>query len=211
MLRATDVQRAAGAGAVPGLRVARYAVSTGEERIVTHSDVARLRSLLEPIAEGLGTFRLDNYEFAQNVIEESKVAAREALTIIDAAGRRWLDDENALWICEQHPDRPFEHNDCPGPGMLLRDHLAAREVEMAGLRTLWRSLATSFFDEEVGELDESAFFDACAEAGFMEPVKYDPAIHGEDLVGDPEKGDDICVITALGQRLRNEPADARGQ
>jgi hypothetical protein len=21
------------------------------------------------------------------------------------------------WVCEQHPDRPFPHDDCPGPGM----------------------------------------------------------------------------------------------
>lgn len=25
------------------------------------------------------------------------------------------------WVCEQHPDKPWPHDDCPGPGMLKRD------------------------------------------------------------------------------------------
>ena len=25
------------------------------------------------------------------------------------------------WVCEQHPDQPFPHDDCPGPGMVRDD------------------------------------------------------------------------------------------
>ena len=29
--------------------------------------------------------------------------------------------EDEAWICEKHPDLPFEHDDCPGPGMPCPD------------------------------------------------------------------------------------------
>lgn len=25
------------------------------------------------------------------------------------------------WVCEQHPDKPWPHDDCAGPGMLKGD------------------------------------------------------------------------------------------
>jgi hypothetical protein len=28
---------------------------------------------------------------------------------------------NEGWICEQHEDMPWPHDDCPGPGMLCAD------------------------------------------------------------------------------------------
>jgi hypothetical protein len=37
----------------------------------------------------------------------------------------------AAWVCEKHPDQPFPHDDCPGPGMLVPDAIRAlmREAE----------------------------------------------------------------------------------
>lgn len=30
-------------------------------------------------------------------------------------------EEAGGWVCEQHPDREFPHDDCAGPGMLRAD------------------------------------------------------------------------------------------
>jgi len=27
-------------------------------------------------------------------------------------------DPSVKWVCEEHPDKPFPHDDCGGPGMM---------------------------------------------------------------------------------------------
>lgn len=39
-----------------------------------------------------------------------------------------LAEEGGGWVCEQHPDLPFEHDDCPGPGMIHEDAVRAYGV-----------------------------------------------------------------------------------
>lgn len=34
------------------------------------------------------------------------------------------------WVCEAHPDKPFPHDDCPGPGMLSEETIARMEREV---------------------------------------------------------------------------------
>lgn len=31
-------------------------------------------------------------------------------------------DRMGGWVCEQHPDRPWPHDDCEGPGMPRNEH-----------------------------------------------------------------------------------------
>jgi hypothetical protein len=28
-------------------------------------------------------------------------------------------EEAGGWVCEEHPDKPWPHDDCPGPGMIV--------------------------------------------------------------------------------------------
>lgn len=52
---------------------------------------------------------------------------------LDALRASFQDQANEpnVYVCEQHLDRLFEHDECPGPGMLLRDHLAALRALVA--------------------------------------------------------------------------------
>lgn len=32
-------------------------------------------------------------------------------------------DTGMGWVCEAHPDKEFEHDDCPGPGMPDKENI----------------------------------------------------------------------------------------
>lgn len=36
------------------------------------------------------------------------------------------------WCCEEHPDLPFPHDECPGPGMLRNDPSLSSQARAGG-------------------------------------------------------------------------------
>lgn len=57
----------------------------------------------------------------------------------------------------------------------------------------WRKVSAHFFTEGSVELDYEVFIEFALETGLVQEVLYDPAVHGEQIEGDPEPGEPIYV------------------
>jgi hypothetical protein len=56
------------------------------------------------------------------------------MTLPESVRRRCLQDGHACdegWVCERHPDQPFPHDDCAGPGMPCSELSIRQQVEAA--------------------------------------------------------------------------------
>lgn len=57
----------------------------------------------------------------------------------------------------------------------------------------WRKVSEHFFTGHAMELDYGQLIEMAMECGLVEEVIYDPAVHGEQIDGDPEPGEPIYV------------------
>lgn len=97
--------------------------------------IEELRAALERIAAGEGTFSRDNYQFACNVIEESKTIAREALCGADQPVKSPITRE---WLARQPDDTAIgagtEDSRCADWCVLKPGHPGDCHVEQQGER-----------------------------------------------------------------------------
>jgi hypothetical protein len=63
---------------------------------------------------GRGAFRPGQNQDVPETDDGQNGNRTEAAPGVDAF---FLDAFFRKWVCETHPDKPFPHDDCPGPGM----------------------------------------------------------------------------------------------
>jgi hypothetical protein len=108
--------------------------------------------------------------------------------------------QDARWICEQHPERPWPHGDCPGPGDLCPECNLLNPPELPPDHVTIARVTRNGIGDRIGDRPTTDTSDPFYRPGYI-PPGAETAARRTGLDAPPRRSHDH-VRTAQPRRLR---------